>query len=329
MTTAAPAALDPAKNEQVEALKYINRLATMTGTPIQTWNLLQVFGTGGEDNKLIVDKGEINRRFFEYKQLAPKPDTQALEVYKDQIKKIGDKLIDFQIENLNYILREGKKRIQDYYKQIENQTKSMAQTHVQLKGFELAKEQGGYVDEVRKIVDKGFWQLWRVTDRCIEFVTANELTLEHKNAKAGIDLQMNFGRFRIAYDVGNTTMTCYPHHNNLGDTQRCHPHIFADGRICWGGASTMSSLARSEGRLADAMDLLSSVLTNHNPDDPTYALTNFDPKKRWNTQEPTPPWANKPAVQANADDAAELHVDTTCEDCGRDLDDCSCEEAHF
>jgi hypothetical protein len=329
MLTAAPAAIDTAPNEQVEALKYINRLATMTGTPIQTWNLLQVFGTGGEDNNLIVDRGEINRRFFEYKQLAPRPDMQALEHYKDRIKKLGDKLLDYQIENLRYVFKESQGHIQNYYKNIEAQTKKMATTYAQLKGFEMAKEQGGYVDEVRKIVEKGFWQLWRVTDRSIEFVTANELTLEHKNAKAGINLQMNFGRFRIVYDVSNTSMTCYAHHNNLGDYERCHPHIFADGRICWGGASTMSSLAMAEGRLADAMDLLSSVLTNHNPDDPTYALTKFDPKKRWNTQEPALPWSNKPAIQANADDAGELHVDLSCEDCGNDLDECSCREVHF
>ena len=57
---------------QKDAFLYLNQMAYSSGIFIDAINLLEVFGDGSKP-LMVTDKGEINKRLFQYKAAMPEP----------------------------------------------------------------------------------------------------------------------------------------------------------------------------------------------------------------------------------------------------------------
>jgi hypothetical protein len=311
---------------QIESLKYINRLATMSGTPTVGWNLLEVFNDG--QGKLITEHAEINKRFFERKATLPKVDNSAaLAFYQKNIEMVDKTAVAGMIQQCEIAIEGHRHQIQDYSRGIENETQRWGQQVEKLQALQGGGTSRNIEVELRKILEKGFWKLWTVrTDGVIEFVTASEVVMEHKNLKAKVDLQANFGKLKAQLSIPGRNIYVQQHFNNIhcaGDSRRFHPHVYGDARVCWGSAAELLAEAMANLRFADAMELLTTILTHYNPDSPVTSFNSFDPNRRFNTPEPVSAWERpKPTPEQQADP---VHLDAHCDECDRHIDDCECE----
>jgi hypothetical protein len=314
----------------VDAVKYIDRLATMTSTHIADWDLGEVLGPEFITGKTLMDRNEINKRFFEKKEKdaaaqapreLPKDATPEVAKLRELVDNVVKNTADRAKAGLRDEMARYERQIRDYSKAMADQVKALRDVDMRLAAIE-ARGMDLWPD-LEKIQRAGFWELWSINENHIAWATRNDIVLTHRNEDAGLDIQVNLGKVIASFDTQMNDLIVLPLHNNVGDRQRLHPHVFGDGRICWGGAQDMAIRHIRSRAFPPLLDLLATILVNHNPDSPTYSLDRFNEKKPWNPKMPKRPLdiILYPPKPIKLKDGTELK---RCVDCGDVAKACVC-----
>jgi hypothetical protein len=273
------------KKEQIEATRYIELLASQTGTRIESWDILKLF-SAGKGKVLIVDKTEINQRFFSQLEAIKVTTLTEVSVLDSETFKKIDEVSKGRVKvgkkNSNSI-EALKKRQASYLQMIEKYLLRANQYTEKASNLEkqlnvLESKRTNYASQINELLKENFWEFRRLNDRTVELVTRTDIILRHRNPAAGVNLSVNMGRYLVQLDLFWNTVSVWPYKDNVLVNGYPHPHITSGGSICWGNASSVIAKAMPRGDLLTVFRLLASILTSYNDGSPYVSLEHFAAK---------------------------------------------------
>jgi hypothetical protein len=271
---------DEEKSRNIGVVKYIETLASMAGVNISEWDCMELFRQGKSGNKLIDDRNEINRLFFaEVEKLASSiPATAISDVFNDEMRQairaiearhVADLLASEQ-RKAEHQLQYAMTRYRDYETCLKKAGEHFAAAH------RLGQVSIGIEQQIALVASGQFWEFVGISDRAnITFVTRADIIVAHSNPAAGIDIRLNFGRYKAVFDVSNFSMKVFGFERNISSAGYIHPHISTSGNICWGNASNTASRLLVDRQFVEPMTLLATILSNYNASNPYRPIERF------------------------------------------------------
>lgn len=253
--------------EQTKNLLYLEQLASTTQENIAEWDVSEFLDAP--------DKRAINKLFFGKKETTTIDEKLVVDlmIYTEKAReqlKISE--ITQAKSNRDYTLNQARA----YHRNVQQK---LDEARVYAKRIEMleGRDNGDLQNQVKKIFQNPFYEFVRTDNPqpnvelgLLKFRTRKDVILTETNKAAGIDRRVNMGRYRIDVDM----RTAYLKVLNLEGTLNCsgywHPYVSASGEICWGNATDSAHKMLVEGRIGDAMELLSSLLTHYDPTSTPY-----------------------------------------------------------
>jgi adenylate kinase len=253
---------ETARATQVAVAKYIDTLASQSGTNIAQWDMRKFF----DGDKFIEDKNKINQIFFTAREteLAAKP----VVVNAASLEKI--RKLEASLPAL------GMKQHEDLKKEILDTAAELARRQAELVRY--ARELQIFLDthtvelkynlagQVEKLVASGMWNIHSVGEETISLTNANDVIVRYKSQAQGIDVTVNFGKFMFNFNAKRGSVEAKPYEKNKKVANAYHPHIYGYG-ICWGAAATKAQEHMARLQMVDLFNLISSILISYNPKD--------------------------------------------------------------
>lgn len=277
---------EPKKTEQIEAVKYIQMIASTSGIDVSSWDCQSIFGDSKGINSIITDRVQINRRFFEHADnlRSNRPVQQNFANLSDAIKAEIDEiskrfLLEAAARAENQI-GELIRRANEYFESANSILRDAATKRASVS---LVPGRGN-INLAQQIEEVSRSEHWEYIDTCedeygeiaVNLVSKTDVILQHRNLAAGIDIRVNMGKYKVSYNLRAFDVKVLPYENNVTvDGDYYHPHVNYSGRICWGSASDTASRASANLNFSQLMVLLTSVLHCYNPDNPYKPLEKF------------------------------------------------------
>lgn len=266
------------REKQIMIVNYIEQLASSTGINIDDWNIMEVFGTG-TGNSLVTDKRAINRILFnKFKDRSVEEKPAGAGTVAPEAQQAINNLAET-------ILNERKRELSDRLANCLGSTEERYRRYLRALSdavkinMELAAMSTGTGPDISKEIETicatDFWNFEKATGNKITFVTAQDVVNTHKRPSAGLDISVNLGKFRATYDVECGNIRVEPAGNNIWHREYTHPHISAEGSICWGNAGSTANNMLAAFKIADAFNLLASLLVTYSHENPYADLGSF------------------------------------------------------
>jgi hypothetical protein len=137
-------------------------------------------------------------------------------------------------------------------------------------------------EEIKKCIADGWYKYdptltkeWnRANTQGIVFTTAT-VTTKYYNKKAGIEMDVNLGRFKVVYQPARNSIKVLPFEDNVHSSGHIHPHIGSGGSVCWGNAEDTYVHCMDHCQPSKAFLALRVILTTYNSDSPYVDLHEF------------------------------------------------------
>jgi hypothetical protein len=256
---------------------YVASLSSLTSTPIDSWDILKVFGT---KDGVVTDRNEINKRFFkeagkfkkEVKELSKK-NQEILEKVEFEDRELTDR----QRSKIEKLLSKKNKKLETAKKLCERYTTLVSDAFKIRKEIELIENRKkDLAKQAAEIVRDGFWEFYKLTKESLIFVTRADVVVAHKNPARGIDIQVNLGRFKGFIDLSEGYIYVGSYKNNVHIDGIIHPHAYDEDEICWGSAYDVANRMQAEGDYVPLFRLLATLLTSYNDSNPYEQLYRFE-----------------------------------------------------
>lgn len=305
------------RKAQVDAVLYIERMASITNTDISQWDIFDVFKNPSKDffldRPLVTDRADINKRMLarESQDKRGVPDLLR-QLDEDVCKNIREHLTleKMRISDAARVgIRDCHRSASQYKKQYEDSMRLAWEKKLFL--AEINNETDlSFTSKINDVLKKGFWEFHDYNYQKMRLKTRMEVILTHKNEAAGIDLRVNFGKFIAEVNYGKLRILVLPWEKNLSSRGYYHPYISNGGDICWGNMSYAADDLYKSGDIPGLLELLGSLLVTYSPDATPYeGLENF--QVVFNEK-------SSPELQRNAG------VKTRCTSCEENQIDCEC-----
>lgn len=182
-----------------------------------------------------------------------------------------------------------------------------------LAAIRRAKEPDPYIAGINEVLKKKFFKFYNLERDCILFTT-RRITLEYKNAEAGVDLSVPFGSFIVRLWLEDLAVTFEQHELNIPYKNVFHPFISSEGIPCFGSLLPDYLAAVERGSYGEVLEVVQRLLIPADPTDgePYVSLQVFSdhyakitgmPKKR---ASPPAPLADEAAIDEWAPTAGQL-----------------------
>lgn len=256
-------------------LRYINELAAKCHHDIDHWDVLVMFRQDGKKRKLVEDRNEINRIFFErFEQ-----EKENLDVRLQKAKEFIEDEIKFCADRFNNIdeaaLRERRDVQIAHIDELNDQLKDAWDS---IREYDVALFKGKLDYDVKQQVITAleklpFYQFQGSRDGVLKFLTP-PIILSEKNPAAGLDISVPMGSFQVCI-THRFDVFVNPHEDNVRVRNYYHPHVDTKARICWGDAYNNFNAARVRGCIVDILSQVMAILCHFNPGNPFAALAHF------------------------------------------------------
>jgi hypothetical protein len=275
---------DRKRNAQINAIKYIKTLASVSNTDIMHWNILDLFS---KDGAVITDRTSINKVFFSYRENAPiNPTTitedkyaKLLKLTENRKKVSSSDLMDMHRRKMNDAIN----YYNNYYLKYLIEAAKYKRRHDALQGYTP-----NYAAEIEKLCSDGFWKLIDILSESIEFETVNDIILTYVNERHGSLMSVNMGKFRVSFNMLNCRLLAFAAGNNCITNSYIHPHVSSNS-ICFGELQNEAHDYIACGNLTATMEIAQKALTAYNDGSPYLQLENFrnsrkniDEGRAWN-----------------------------------------------
>ena len=267
--------------EEAPAFSYIARL---TASLDSRFDLVEM-KTFMADGKLITDEPEINKIVFEMRPTLPTPNymdtsVKRLEEKAEILAKSSsmnyESMIKEQESSINYHSDLITARLRD----IDNFRTEILKASDQIAAFkEAIKNQttSPILDEIKKILDTGLWQIIRVgDDGKVVFASTDCIYQEQRNPAAGVDIRVNFGILCPVLNLSSKSLRVRKGMRNIMSNDHYHTHISTSGSICWGNYSDKMQEALRANRLLEVFNALHTLLSTYSHENPYVRLSHFD-----------------------------------------------------
>ena len=259
------------RNAQINAVKYIKTLASMSNTNIMHWDILALFDKG---DALLTERSSINKVFFSYRENAPANPTSVTEDKYAKLLRLTTNRARYScndlLERAVSKKREAIRYYDDYYLRYLKEANGYMRRYQAMQGYTP-----NYAEEIEKLCSDGFYQLHEVTDDSIVFHTVNDIILVHIDARHGVKRSVNLGMFSIGYNLLNSRVRVVGIANNINANGYCHPHV-SSNNICFGELQPEAHDYIASGNLTQTMLIVQKALSTYNDDSPYRSLLQFE-----------------------------------------------------
>lgn len=269
------------RNAQINAIKYIKSLASMSNTNIMHWNIIDLFS---KDGKILTERQAINKVFFLYKEKAPANPTTVPEAMFTKLMALTASRQRYSCANLE---DQARRKLNDavgnynYYLKALKDAAGMRRRLQAMQGYVP-----NYALEIEQLCLGGFYILKDVTSSSVQMETVNDVILVHVNEQHGVKRSVNLGRFMVDYSLLHSHVEVYPCGNNVRASGYYHPHVSASNNVCFGEIQNEAHDFIASGNLTATMEIVQKVLTTYNDGSPYCVLEQFElAKKRLEEQE--------------------------------------------
>jgi hypothetical protein len=234
-----------------------------------------------DPTRLITDKNEINKRFFEKLQNLSSDECAELpEEDLQKIKEIAQSYRNQAQDSARLDLERAEQFLASYRREYQASLADVAKKRDLLASLQdagpVTKEQA-LIAGITETIDAGFWGDFLFDGRDIWVRTMNDITMFYRNRAAGIDMNVNMGQLSARINLADQMVSVFPYRNNLKARGIFyHPHISEDGELCWGNAFNMAEQKLLNWELKEYLSLLQSLLTTYCPDRPYARLDEFE-----------------------------------------------------
>lgn len=257
------------QKEMISACHYISQISSSSSINSDKWDVAEVFGAvdSFDTNEIVTDPREINARFFSHfkkiqENITPEIlaiESQILSAMHADSERVYKKLLSdskMKIQDYNVRLEEAIKNADDYRTLLLDMERLLASVEL--------KKGDAVSDLVQKVLRDNFFELEDFVSPCIIFKTKNDIIVKRKNPSHGQDFEVNFGKFRVFYNMSTGKVSVGPHTNNFNVQEyQMHLHCFVrhTGEVCWGNMDKEASHLASKMQIDAVMRLLSVLLT--------------------------------------------------------------------
>lgn len=313
---------------QKQAVTYIERMASLTSVDLSQVNLFDVFGNGSKKDRLIISKGDINKRLLDFsnqKEITSRTLTEAEEKVVQKLSLARLERNKRVINDHKYYLSSSLTTLENYHQGIVRELKKACEYRRKIADLEN-KSDFHFIENIRKIGQSSFWELTTgPSSESIYFKTRGDITLQEKNLAAGIDRQVNMGRYRASLQISDgVDLKVDPLENNLITSQEYyHPYVSSGGSVCWGNASGQATKLMVEGDFDELFSLLAALLSTYSIDATPYAeLLDFDSVDKQLKQRGLP-------RGSRIEEEVEEEICESCENSTEDCDCFTCESCNY
>lgn len=237
------------------------------------------------EGKLVMQKPDVNKLLFELKETIPAVETDAfsaklLEENKESIIKNSTGDLEESLETEKNRSKEYNRTLESKLEDVAYYTKLVRDSHNLALSYEKMLAEGRTDDtvfnEIKAICDSGKYQLLAVNGGTLLLATTESIKQSLVNPAAGIDCTINFGALMVRLCLITSTVKVYPFLSNTYSNGFYHTHVSSSGSICWGDAKKEVQDCLQSKKYVRVFELLSSLLTNYNDDNPYAELPTWE-----------------------------------------------------
>lgn len=261
-------------SNQQNAAKYIDTLASLTGTDIDLWKVSDLYNSAG---KFPRDKGELNKLFFARKE-------------RERILP-PESLRPEEVRAISKVLENAKSRAHgeayERWRRLADQRADLNQKLVH-KGLEMLLADQRYkrskflsvsklVSELDQVLSHGFFSLYDYSFGDITLIT-RPVGITYWNENQGRNNVVNLGQFSVTFSISQGWLKeqVRPHKDNVYYGYNYHPHIDGEQEVCYGQSRIRADKYREEFRLDDLCALIQHVLCNYNEESAYVMIYNLE-----------------------------------------------------
>lgn len=132
------------------------------------------------------------------------------------------------------------------------------------------------LNDILKAIEGTNWNFTQIRGTVIEFENRADVILRHIEPKAGLNYELNCGRYRLQIEIVNMTPRIYAHKGTVQPAYvPCvHPHVSRHGEVCFGNAQDTVNKAVIVGDVATILRTLDALLPNYG-DNPFISIETF------------------------------------------------------
>lgn len=283
------------KAQNLNTILYIKTLAAQSSADISSWDINKIFGVEGDDMNLVSDKREINKRFLDAFEKAKKKDEKKAEKLTEEAEL--NKLLNIgalktavaeaaktarktQIANEQRQLAENERVMVNKLTEYNRLHDAVLLGRQNIRNLENTNDDTSIYDkcfaDIQKLIDSKMWVNPVYDNGFLYLNTSTSIMLQEINKAANVNINLDFGQLAVRINVTQGfNMTVIPYKNNITFNNAWHPHVYTDGRVCWGEANTVAMKAIANLEIAKALELLHAILNNYNKDSPITRLADF------------------------------------------------------
>lgn len=270
---------EPSKKANLEILIYIEYLANSSNTNISTWDIGTLF-RDSENKKasleLLKNKNEINKTFFEQKEKMKEGSTEEIQ---NIIKLIGNSIgtaLDGQKEARILKLRNEivnqRSKIEENVKAITEKIKDTVNSKKEMDMLEGTNSKDRVMADIEDILKGNFYQFHSFEDNLLVFTTRSDIVLGLVNVKAGVNYQVNMGKYKISLDMKTFKLLVLPHEKNMKLNDHVHPFVGEHGDVCFGNVQSRASDLLASMDVKGILNLLMGLLTTYSAESSPYMV---------------------------------------------------------
>ena len=274
---------DEGKKLNFEMLKYIEFLATASSTNISMWDIKDIFGD--KENKkvsleIVKNKNEINKLFYANKDKMASGSTEEIQ---NIVKIIGDSIgtaLEAQksgrITSLENNILSKRRNIEDYIRQMSQRISDIVSYRKELDTLENISTRDKIMADIEEVLKGNFYAFESFENNILTLTTKENVMSTLVNAKAGLNLNVNLGKFKVKLNLVNFELKVLPHSGNMKLNDHIHPYVGGSGDVCFGNGQARASTLLETMNISGVMTLLAAILTTFSEDStPFVSLNSF------------------------------------------------------
>lgn len=266
--------------EQENAARYIDNLASSSGHDVSKWDIFETFkdqGVGGFT--LLTEKNKINEVFFKQVELRKTqvPPIKMGRAERDQLANAFHEIIHIDCKKMGENLINYEREAVLLYANYENYMHKIQDINHKLSLPPPSAD--SKLSQIDQILMDDFWELTdNIGTDFIQFKTA-PIILRYVNKAQAADMTVPLGRFYVRLGTKSCSPTALPMNNpdhpNVSKNKHNHPHVCSTGKFCFGNMLTDFNKAVGACDYVKVMEFAKTVLTGYWPDNPYVPLDKF------------------------------------------------------
>lgn len=246
-----------------EILLYIDFLCQNNATSVDDMKL--PFKPGEKNKVWKLSRAEVNDLFFSHLEKKKADEKSNVRLPDEDERKLI--LNHLKNQKLRY-----KRNIQD---EVDGHIIDLRETMDAVNGYiekirdkrSILESDDGILEEerLRKLIEElpsTNWDFNQITSSHISFVNRSEVILRHSNPSAGLNYELNCGKFLCEIHLASMNVRMRRHKRNA-PTRNPHPHVHRDGDVCFGNGADAYNDARINGDILTILKLLDRMLPNY------------------------------------------------------------------